>query len=58
MTAVEALESCTLRITFGDGAIMTSDLEETINRIPALLPLKDKNLFCSVRVGEFGLSVE
>lgn len=58
ITAVEASEPYKLRVTFGDGAIMTLDLEETINRIPALLPLLDRAVFCSVKVGELGLSVE
>lgn len=56
--AVEALKGHILRLTFGDGEVMTVDLEETINRIPALSPLKDRKLFSKANVGEWGHTVD
>lgn len=47
-----------LSITFGDGQAMIVDLQEIIERIPALAPLKNINLFSNARRGEWGTSVE
>lgn len=58
ISAVEVSEPYKLTITFVDGAIMTVDLKETIDRIPALSPLKEEDLFRSVDIGEHGLPVE
>jgi len=56
--AVKVLEQHRLDITFGDGATMSVDLSAIINRTPTLAPLKDKELFSSAHVGEWGLSVD
>jgi predicted DNA-binding transcriptional regulator AlpA len=58
ISAVKVSEPYKLTITFGDGAIMTVDLKETIDRIPALSPLKGEDLFRCVGIEEHGLSVE
>jgi len=58
ISAVEALEPYKLTVTFGDGKIMTVDLKDIIERIPALSPLKEENLFRSIGIDEHGLSVE
>jgi predicted DNA-binding transcriptional regulator AlpA len=56
--AVEALNPYVLRLTFGDGEVMTVDLKEIIDCIPALSPLKAPQLFTKARAGEWGLAVE
>ncbi|WP_298437364.1 DUF2442 domain-containing protein [Geobacter sp.] len=56
--AVEVLAPYRLLLTFGDGAAMTVDLAAIIDRIPALAPLKEPELFAKARVGEWGLTVE
>jgi predicted DNA-binding transcriptional regulator AlpA len=56
--AVEALKPYVLRLTFGDGEVMTVDLKEIIDCIPALSPLKAPQLFTKARAGEWGLAVE
>ena len=56
--AVDASKPYKLTITFGDGATMIADLKETIDRISAFAPLKDKELFSSAIIEENGLSVE
>ncbi len=47
-----------LRLTFGDGSTMNVDLAATIERIPALAPLKDPKLFAKARAGEWGWTVD
>lgn len=55
--AVEASEPYRLAITFCDKVTMQVDLSETIDRIPSLAALKDKNLFSRAQVGEHGLNI-
>lgn len=55
---VEVLEPYALRLTFGDGEIMTVNLKGIIDRIPALWPLKDPELFAKARIDEWGSIVE
>lgn len=55
---VEVLKPYVLRLTFGDGEVMTVDLKGIINRIPALSPLKDPKLFAKARIDQWGSIIE
>ena len=55
--SVETPAPYRMDIIFGDGLALSVNLSETINRIPALAPLKDSKLFSRAHVGEHGLSV-
>lgn len=54
---VEVSAPYRLLITFGDDVKMIVDLEEVIDRFPALAPLKDQSLFCLAHIDEWGLNV-
>lgn len=56
--AVEAFNDYVLRLTFGDREVMTVNLKEIIDRIPALSPLNDLKLFSKAQVGEWGHTVD
>lgn len=55
---VEVLKPYTLRITYGDGEVVTVDLKGIIDRIAALSPLKDPELFAKARIDKWGSIVE
>ncbi len=55
--AVRAYEPFHLSITFGDGMELSVDLLKIIERIPALAPLKSKELFFKAHVDEWGNGV-
>ena len=57
MLALEVPKPYCLHITFGDGAIMSVDLTQTIWRIPILAPLKDATLFAQASIDEWGGAV-
>jgi len=57
LIALEVPKPYYLSVTFGDGAIMSVDLTETISCIPALAPLKDATLFAKAIIDEWGLTV-
>lgn len=54
ITAVEALDYPTLRITFDDGLEGVFDLSNLIADGPIFAPLKDEAYFRTVAVGEHG----
>ena len=54
----EVLKPYVLRLTFGDGEVMKVDLKGIINRIPALSPLKDPELFAKAQIDEWGAIIE
>ena len=55
--SVKAYEPYRLRITFGDGAEMTVDLQKTIEHTPALAQLKSSELFLKAHVDQWGNGV-
>ncbi len=58
ITTVNVRAPYSLRITFGDGAVMDVDLEGVINRSPALSRLRDESFFSRAHIGEWGLTVD
>lgn len=51
---VQVTQPYALRLTFGDGEVMSVDLAAIIERIPPLAPLKNPKLFEQARPGESG----
>jgi uncharacterized protein DUF2442 len=58
ITGLQVMQPYGLRLTFGDGEVLTVDLEAIIERIPPLAPLKEPKLFAQARLGEWGSTVE
>jgi len=57
ISGLEVPEPYCLRITFGDGAVMSVDLGPTIERTSTLAPLRDATLFATADISEWGLGV-
>ncbi|KQT46423.1 molybdopterin-guanine dinucleotide biosynthesis protein [Methylobacterium sp. Leaf456] len=52
--SVEALSYPVIRVTFDDGVSGTLDLSDEIATGPIFAPLKDRDFFKTVAVGEYG----
>ena len=54
---VEVISPLQLRIAWSTGESLDVDLSEPINRLQALAPLRDPDLFARVQIGEWGHSL-
>jgi len=54
LTAVQPIGKDVLRLAYADGQTFTVDVTALIRRSPVLAPLRQADVFCSARLGEWG----